>query len=168
MSDDIFDPPEPEEQRFRYPEGHRCRLLCKIGLELGRFNGILHDNERTRIDVREKSSVNKEGYMPEDVPTNIMMMELGPLLPLLLQSLDLPDQEVKAATIESLVTISQQSPAAVEGHMSMLINRLLLCAADPKENTVVRGPFSSHRPPQLTMFAECSTQCHAVPPGFSR
>ncbi|KAL8760875.1 MAG: hypothetical protein Q9184_002963 [Pyrenodesmia sp. 2 TL-2023] len=72
--------------------------------------------------------------MLNDVPTNVMMTEIGTLLPLLLQSLDLPDQEVKAATIESLVTISQESPAAVESHMSMLIKRLLLSAADPKNN----------------------------------
>lgn len=104
----------------------------------------------------------------KDVPTNVMMMEIGTLLPLLLQSLDLPDQEVKAATTESLVTISQESPAAVEGHMSMLINRLLLSAADPKENRAVRTPLSCYRPQKLTPSAECSVQCYAMPPGFSR
>ncbi|KAI4207129.1 MAG: hypothetical protein LQ348_000669 [Seirophora lacunosa] len=70
------------------------------------------------------------------VPTDIMMMEIDTLIPLLLQSLDLPDQEVKAATIESLVGISQESPGAIEGHMSMLVGRLLQAAADPQENMV--------------------------------
>lgn len=73
------------------------------------------------------------------VPTDIMMMEIDTLIPLLLQSLDLPDQELKAATIESLVGISQESPGAIEGHMSMLVGRLLQAAADPQENMVVRA-----------------------------
>lgn len=59
------------------------------------------------------------------VPTDILMTEIETLLPLLLQSLDLNDQEVKAATIESIIVISQESPSAVEGHISSLINRLL-------------------------------------------
>ncbi|KAL8860114.1 MAG: hypothetical protein Q9178_003378 [Gyalolechia marmorata] len=71
----------------------------------------------------------------KDVPTEVTMTEIATLLPLLLQSLDLPDQQVKAATIESLVTISQESPAAVEGHVSSLVNRLLQIAAKPAENT---------------------------------
>lgn len=62
------------------------------------------------------------------VPTEILMTEIETLLPLLLQSLDLNDQEVKAATIESIIVISQESPSAVEGHISSLINRLLKTA----------------------------------------
>lgn len=62
------------------------------------------------------------------VPTDILMTEIETLLPLLLQSLDLNDQEVKAATIESIIVISQESPSAVEGHISSLINRLLKTA----------------------------------------
>lgn len=59
------------------------------------------------------------------VPTDILMTEIETLLPLLLQSLDLNDQDVRAATIESIIIISQESPTAVEGHISSLINRLL-------------------------------------------
>lgn len=62
------------------------------------------------------------------VPTHILMTEIETLFPLLLQSLDLNDQEVKAATIESIIVISQESPSAVEGHISSLINRLLKTA----------------------------------------
>lgn len=62
------------------------------------------------------------------VPTEILMTEIETLLPLLLQSLDLNDQEVKAATIESVIVISQECPSAVEGHISSLINRLLKTA----------------------------------------
>lgn len=69
------------------------------------------------------------------VPTDILMTEIETLLPLLLQSLDLNDQEVKAATIESIIVISQESPSAVEGHISSLINRLLKTAESRNTTT---------------------------------
>ncbi|MCJ1370349.1 hypothetical protein MMC20_001562, partial [Loxospora ochrophaea] len=68
-------------------------------------------------------------------PHEIIMQEIDTLLPLLLQSLDLADPEVKAATISTLIIISQDSPVTVEGHISSLVNRLLKAAADPKQNT---------------------------------
>ena len=74
------------------------------------------------------------------IPTEVLMPQLDTLLPLLLQSLDLQDPEVKAATIETLTIVSQESPAAVEGHVSSLVNRLLKAAADPKTNIAVRFP----------------------------
>lgn len=72
------------------------------------------------------------------VPTEILMTEIKTLLPLLLQSLDLKDQHVKAATIESMILISQDSPAAIEEHIPSLINRLLRTAEQPNENGPVR------------------------------
>ncbi|KAL8952936.1 MAG: hypothetical protein Q9222_001155 [Ikaeria aurantiellina] len=89
---------------------------------------------------RTAGSVTKPNYLValsgilKYVPTEVMMTEIPTLLPLLLQSLDLPDQEVKAATIESLVVVSQESPGAVEGHMSSLSTRLLQSATDAKTN----------------------------------
>lgn len=71
------------------------------------------------------------------IPTEVLMPQLDTLLPLLLQSLDLQDPEVKAATIVTLTIVSQESPAAVEGHISSLVNRLLKAAADPKTNIAV-------------------------------
>ena len=71
------------------------------------------------------------------IPTEVLMPYLDTLLPLLLQSLDLQDAEVKAATIETLTVVSQESPAAVEDHISSLVNRLLKAAADPKTNVAV-------------------------------
>lgn len=69
------------------------------------------------------------------VPTDILMTEIETLLPLLLQSLDLNDQEVKAATIESIIVISQESPSAIECHISSLINRLLKSAESRNTTT---------------------------------
>ena len=74
------------------------------------------------------------------VSTDILMAEIGTLLPLLLQSIDLEDQDVKAATIQTLTVISEESPGAVESHVSSLISRLLKAAADPKANVPVPLP----------------------------
>lgn len=73
------------------------------------------------------------------VPTEVIMSQIDTLLPLLLQSLDLEDSDVKTATIQNLTVVSQESPKAVEGHMGSLIGRLLRSAADPKvDNASVR------------------------------
>lgn len=72
------------------------------------------------------------------MPTEIVVTEIETLLPLLLQSLDLKDQDVKAATIESVIFISQESSAAIEGHIPSLIQRLLKSAEKPNENVPVR------------------------------
>ncbi|KAL6720704.1 hypothetical protein ACLMJK_002629 [Lecanora helva] len=64
----------------------------------------------------------------KNMPTDIIMPEIATLLPLLLQSLDLNDADVQAATIQSLAVISQESPEAVEGHMGSLVTRLLKAA----------------------------------------
>ncbi|SLM40704.1 MMS19, C-terminal [Lasallia pustulata] len=91
-------------------------------------------------DFRNAESTAKTNYLIalsgiiKYIPTEVLMPQLDTLLPLLLQSLDLQDPEVKAATIETLTVVSQESPAAVEGHISSLVNRLLKAAAEPKTN----------------------------------
>ena len=70
------------------------------------------------------------------MPTEVIMPEIDTLLPLLLQSLDLEDSEVKAATIESLEVVSQESPQGVEGHIGSLVGRLLKSARNPKANSL--------------------------------
>ncbi len=65
------------------------------------------------------------------------MPEIETLLPLLLQSLDLQDPDVQAATMENLMTVSQENPKAVEGHISSLTSRLLKAAAETKGNVSV-------------------------------
>ena len=98
---------------------------------------------RLARDFRAADATVKPNYLValsgilRDLPTDVMMLEIDTLLPLLLQSLDLPDQEVKAATLESLITISQQSLTVVEGHAQSLADRLLHCAGDPKKNIPV-------------------------------
>ena len=92
-------------------------------------------------DLRTKSNylVALSGIL-RHIPTEVLLPEIETLLPLLLQSLDLEDQVVKAATIETLTVVSHESPRAVEGHVGSLVSRLLKSAADPKTNTPVGAP----------------------------
>ena len=69
------------------------------------------------------------------VPTDVVMQEIDTLLPLLLQSLDLEDLDVKAATIQSLTLISRESPKAVEGHIGSLVTRLLSASSSPAKTS---------------------------------
>ena len=86
------------------------------------------------------------------VSTSVLMPEMNTLLPLLLQSLDLPEQpDVKAATIDALTTIATENPLALESHISSLVARLLAAASDRKSS-----------PPKTRLAA---LQCLRILPG---
>lgn len=65
-------------------------------------------------------------------PTEVVMPEIDTIFPLLLQSLDLEDSDVRAATIQALTVVSGEKPKAVEGHIGSLIGRLLTCVTYPQ------------------------------------
>ncbi len=78
-----------------------------------------------------------------NVPSELVLPELPVLLPLLLQSLDLPDQPaVKIATLETLAVIVTTSPAALEesGHVAALSKRLVTTATVKPANGVISPP----------------------------
>ena len=66
------------------------------------------------------------------VPSVVVMSEIDAILPLLLQSLDLEDSDVRAATIQTLIIVSQENPQAVEAHIGSLVSRLLKCVTFPE------------------------------------
>jgi DNA repair/transcription protein MET18/MMS19 len=70
------------------------------------------------------------------VPSAVIMPSLDTLLPLLLQSLDLDDPDVKAATIHTLSVTVSESPEAIASHASSVIARLLSAA----NSTAGRNP----------------------------
>ncbi|RMD40313.1 hypothetical protein DV735_g4795, partial [Chaetothyriales sp. CBS 134920] len=100
------------------------------------------------------------------VPSEIVMPELPTLLPLLLQSLDLSDQTVKIATLETLAVVITNNPTALEesGHVPALTKRLLTCAA------LVRAPTSSSKqasPHQtLPRTRRLATRCLTLMPKY--
>lgn len=67
----------------------------------------------------------------QHMPTEVIMPQLDSLLPLLLQSIDLPDPDVKFASLHVMMVTLVESPKSVEGHISGLINRLIRCLASP-------------------------------------
>ena len=90
--------------------------------------------------IRETDSTFKQNYLIalsgilKFVPTEVIMPEINTLLPLLLQSLDLNEADVKGATIENLTVVCQENPTAVEGHVGSLVTRLLKSATNPQTN----------------------------------
>lgn len=92
-------------------------------------------------EFRKADSAIKPNYLIalagvlQHMPAEVVMSEIDELLPLLLQSLDLDDSAVKAATIQSLAVVSRESPKAVEGHIGSLVSRLLKCVSKPMVNT---------------------------------
>lgn len=118
------------------------RLLTKQKVFHFCIPKIAAEFRHVKIAIKPNYLVALSGIL-KYMPTEITVTEIETLLPLLLQSLDLKDQDVKAATIESLIFVSQESSAAVEGHIPSLINRLLKTAEKPNENVPVRW-ISSH------------------------
>ena len=86
------------------------------------------------------SSDEKENYLIAlsgilaSVPSEIVMPELPTLLPLLLQSLDIADQMVKIATLETIAVVISSNPAALveSGHIPALVKRLITVATVEK------------------------------------
>jgi DNA repair/transcription protein MET18/MMS19 len=123
------------------------------------------------ISTRFRSSqspAEKENYLIAlsgilaTVPSDIVMPELPTLLPLLLQSLDISDQNVKTATLETLAVVISTNPSALEesGHVAALTKRLLATAA-LKKNT-----GSSSQQTSLPRTRRLATRCITLTPKY--
>ena len=69
------------------------------------------------------------------MPTEVVMPEISTILPLLLQSLDLEDSEVKAASLQTLTVVSHEDSKSVEEHVGSLVSRLLKCVTYSEVNS---------------------------------
>jgi DNA repair/transcription protein MET18/MMS19 len=83
--------------------------------------------------VKENCLVALSGVI-STVPAELVMSEFTTLLPLLLQSLDLQQETVRMATLETLAVVIARNPSALEesGHVPALVKRLLNTATIPK------------------------------------
>lgn len=101
----------------------------------------------------------KENYLTAlsgviaSIPSDIVVPELPTLLPLLLQSLDLSDQRVKIATLETLAVVTARSPSALEesGHIPSLVRRLLKTASIPKSGSYKESEPDTPKARQLAV-----------------
>lgn len=116
--------------------GANVRLLAKQKVFNTCIPAIAKDFRNADVGSKPNYLIALSGIL-KYMPTDIVMLEAETLLPLLLQSLDLEDSDVKAATIRSLTVVSQESPKAVEGHIGSLLSRLLKSAVNPKLNTAI-------------------------------
>jgi DNA repair/transcription protein MET18/MMS19 len=106
-------------------------------------------------------SAEKENYLTAlsgvitSVPSDIVVPELPTLLPLLLQSLDLADQRVKIATLETLAIVIARSPSALEdsGHVPSLVKRLL------KTASISKGLASTLAEPDTPKARQLAVRC---------
>ena len=102
-------------------------------------------------ELRKAAPETKSNYLIalsgvlKHIEMDIFMPEVQTILPILLQCLDLSDQEAKASTIGTLAVISQETPVALEEHISGLVNRLIKVATDSTANDVVSTPSPGKR-----------------------
>ncbi|OAL35485.1 hypothetical protein AYO20_05335 [Fonsecaea nubica] len=108
---------------------------------------MISDKFKTSQSTLEKENflVAMSGIMAS-VPSEIVMPELPTLLPLLLQSLDIADQTVKIATLETFAVVISNNPSALEesGHIPALVKRLIAVATLTKSKAA--GPVKSAFP----------------------
>lgn len=131
-----------------------------------------------------QSPLEKENYLVAlsgvlaTVPSDIVMPELPTLLPLLLQSLDITDQVVKMATLETLAIVITSNPSALDesGHIPALVKRLLSVASVPKVKKSAINPettkVSQHQIPEpplatnLPKTRRLATRCLTLLPKY--
>ena len=96
------------------------------------------------------------------VPEDIVMPELPTLLPLLLQSLDISDQTVRTATLETLAVMITNNPSALEesGHVPALAKRLISSAILPRQHGKMMPATSLPRTRRL------ATRCLTLMPKY--
>jgi DNA repair/transcription protein MET18/MMS19 len=122
-----------------------------------------------------RSASEKENYLVAisgilgSVPSEIVMPELPTLLPLLLQSLDVTDQMVKIATLETLAVVISNNPSALEesGHIPALVKRLIMVATVPKSKSPKHVSTEQNVPtPNLPTTRRLAARCLALLPKY--
>jgi DNA repair/transcription protein MET18/MMS19 len=106
----------------------------------------------TLADEKQNYLIALSGIL-SPVPSEIVMPELPTLLPLLLQSLDLADQTVKSATLETLTVVITHNPSALQesGHIPALTKRLLATSTLPGTKTKSRANMKTTTPTPETL-----------------
>ncbi|KAG9326737.1 hypothetical protein KVV02_008627 [Mortierella alpina] len=79
-------------------------------------------------------------HVLRNIPKQILLTELPPLLPMLVHSLSFPDPELKASTIETFQIITKDAPGLMAEHLSALTPLMisLTNANDPANTMKVR------------------------------
>lgn len=97
------------------------------------------------------------------MPTEVILAQLDTVLPLLMQSIDLPDPNVKLATLQVLMVTLTESPKTLEGHVAGLMNRLVKCASLSGPAGLGEGDQRQSNPAVRTFFLFLSTTLNSSP-----
>lgn len=76
----------------------------------------------------------------KNTPSSIVLSQIETLLPLLLQSIDVPGAGVRSASIETLTVTISENPTAVESHINSVIARLVTQIRNTKEHPSTNPP----------------------------
>ena len=123
-----------EDEILSKENGANIRLLAKQKVFTFFIPAMARSFRDAEATVKSNYLVALSGVL-RYVSTEILRIEIVTLLPLLLQSLDLDNQDVKSTTIETLRVVCQESPKAIEEHVASLVGRLLNAAASPNINS---------------------------------
>ena len=115
--------------------GARIRLLAKQKVFNICVPKVANEYRNAKPATKANCLVALGGIL-KHIPAEVVMPEIDTVLPLLLQSLDLEDSDVKATAIETLAIVSQENSKAIEEHVGSLVGRLLGCVAYPAANSV--------------------------------
>jgi hypothetical protein len=89
------------------------------------------------------TTTNKENYLLAlsgllaHVDKHVMILESSKLLPLLLSSMDIEQQEVRVGALKTLEVLSLEIPDALQGHVNSLVGRCVKVAGEVLINTQV-------------------------------
>jgi len=91
---------------------------------------LLRPNLLTETDIKPNILLALSSIL-RSVPSPIITPALPSLLPLLLQSVELPDASIKLATIDTLQITVSESADVLQEHVSSVISRLLTAGGSP-------------------------------------
>ena len=114
--------------------GAKIRLLAKQKVFNTCVSSVAKEYRTAKPATKSNYLVALSGIL-KHMPIEVVMPEIDSILPLLLQSLDLEDPDVRAATIQTLTVVIQESPGVVEGYVGSLVSRLLICVKFTKVNS---------------------------------
>ncbi|KAI8061634.1 Dos2-interacting transcription regulator of RNA-Pol-II-domain-containing protein [Gongronella butleri] len=84
------------------------------------MNGI----ESNQDDIKHNYLI-ALSYLLKNVPKQILLSELPPLVPLLILALSLPDSTLKVSTLESFTMVAIEAPDVISRHVQSLLPALL-------------------------------------------
>lgn len=142
-----------KENHCRIYALHRARLFTLLTPQLVSHYRVAASTDpptSSTQQVKENVLIALAGFV-QHVPFDLLRPELESVTPLIMQSLALPDAEVKSAAIATIARIVTEGPAVLEGHVGSLVSRLLgVVVAEISSNSSIGKRSTSFKFPGTT------------------